>query len=114
MYYYYFVATMGVHPWWKVSKKKGGEGREEWKMQCNLPLITQKYITSGQIVQFVVGLLFACGHFYEYYKTNGDCGGMWKELGREGEGGVETRKGEEEAVDDSEWETHPPFFLSFL
>jgi len=51
MYYYYFVATMGVNPWWK------------------------RYITSGQIVQFVVGLLCACGQFYEYYRTNGNCGG---------------------------------------
>jgi len=51
MYYYYFVATMGVNPWWK------------------------KYITSGQIVQFVVGLLMACPHFYYYYTTNGNCAG---------------------------------------
>lgn len=31
MYYYYFVATMGVHPWWKVSKKKGGGGKGRMK-----------------------------------------------------------------------------------
>jgi len=51
MYYYYFVATMNVHPWWK------------------------KYITTGQIVQFVVGLLTASVQLYEYYSTNGNCGG---------------------------------------
>lgn len=51
MYYYYFVATLGVHPWWK------------------------RYITSGQIIQFIVGLTFAGRQFYEYYTTNGNCGG---------------------------------------
>jgi len=51
MYYYYFVSTMGIHPWWK------------------------KYITTGQIVQFIAGLSFATPQFYLYYTTNGNCGG---------------------------------------
>jgi len=51
MYYYYFVATMNVHPWWK------------------------RYITSGQIVQFIVGLAVGCVHLYLYWSSNGDCGG---------------------------------------
>jgi len=53
MYYYYFVATMNIHPWWK------------------------KYITSGQIVQFVVGLAIASSHFVFYY-TSGNCAGNIK------------------------------------
>jgi fatty acid elongase 3 len=51
MYYYYFVSTMGYSPWWK------------------------RYITSGQIVQFVAGILYATVQLYEYYATNGNCGG---------------------------------------
>jgi len=49
MYYYYFVSTLNVHPWWK------------------------KYITSGQIVQFVVGLILGYYHIYIHYSSNGNC-----------------------------------------
>lgn len=51
MYYYYFVATYGVQPWFK------------------------QYITSGQIVQFIVGIALACAHIYEYYSSGGNCSG---------------------------------------
>jgi len=45
MYYYYAVATIGVHPWWK------------------------KHLTALQIYQFVSGVVYTSIYFYYYFQT---------------------------------------------
>jgi len=50
MYYYYFVSTMGIQPWWK------------------------RYITTGQIIQFCIGMIYAAIHTYLHYSSGGNCG----------------------------------------
>lgn len=52
MYYYFYVATLNQHPWWK------------------------KYLTKAQIVQFVGNMGMITYYLYtDYYEHNGDCVG---------------------------------------